>query len=171
VYIHPQLPSEAVVNAYYTGFDPVVNDALSGPAFGWHAETGIQFIRLILAGTFDKLPNLQVILGHWGEAVFFYIERVNLLSTATKGKLDRTVAEYFKENCYLTPSGMFFPRMMHEAIQIIGVDRIMYSVDYPFVSPADGAARHFLMASGIPDVDKAKIAHGNWERLAPSATH
>ena len=165
VYIHPQVPSDAVREAYYSGFDPVVNDTLACGAFGWHAETGIQAIRLILAGTFDKLPTLQLILGHWGEAVVSYIERVNMLSLVTQGKLERPVADYFKENFSLTPSGMFFPRMMREAIEIMGIDRIMYAVDYPFINPADGAARSFLINSGLSEADQAKVAHGNWEKL------
>jgi uncharacterized protein len=75
VLLHPRTPAPAVRSAYYSGFAPEVDAAFAMYGLGWHYDAGIQFIRLMLAGTFDRLPGLQVILGHWGEVVLFYAER------------------------------------------------------------------------------------------------
>jgi uncharacterized protein len=74
LYIHPQIPQRSVREAYYSGFDDWTNLILATGGLGWHFETGVQFIRLILAGVFDCHPDLQIILGHWGEVVLFYLE-------------------------------------------------------------------------------------------------
>lgn len=71
VLLHPRIPDMTVRNAYYSGFTPAVDAAFATAGLGWHYDAGIQFIRLVLAGTFDRLPDLQIILGHWGELVLF----------------------------------------------------------------------------------------------------
>jgi len=76
VLLHPRAPEMAVRAAYYSGFAPEVDAAFSTYGLGWHYDAGIQFLRLVLAGTFDRMPGLQVILGHWGELVLFYAERL-----------------------------------------------------------------------------------------------
>ncbi len=98
IYLHPTFPSKVVQDAYY-GF------ATFG--WGWHMETGIHALRMILGGVFDRYPGLQLILGHWGEMIPFYLARVNeALSPAAK-HLQRPVADYFLQQVYVTPSGMF----------------------------------------------------------------
>ena len=82
LYIHPQIPQRSVRDAYYSGFDDRIDLILATGGIGWHFETGVQFIRLILAGVFDRHPDLQIILGHWGEVVLFYLERLKLLAQA-----------------------------------------------------------------------------------------
>ena len=82
LYIHPQIPSRAVRDAYHSGFGERLDLHLATGGLGWHLETGIQFVRLVMAGVFDRWPDLQIIVGHWGEAVLFYVERVDLLSKA-----------------------------------------------------------------------------------------
>ena len=77
IYIHPTPPPLAVQQAYYTGFEPAVSTFFARAGWGWHMEAGIHALRLILGGAFDRYPNLQVILGHWGEMIPFYLDRVN----------------------------------------------------------------------------------------------
>ncbi|MDR3602058.1 MAG: amidohydrolase family protein [Desulfosporosinus sp.] len=72
LFIHPQIPQRAVQDVYYSGFGSQVDLAFATFGLGWHYESGIQFLRLILAGIFDRFPELQVILGHWGEVILFY---------------------------------------------------------------------------------------------------
>ena len=84
LYIHPQSPLPAVRAAYYSGFDDAVDAAFATYGIGWHYETGIQLLRLILSGVFDRFPGLQVIVGHWGEMVLFYLERIEHLARAAK---------------------------------------------------------------------------------------
>jgi uncharacterized protein len=72
LYVHPFSPVPQVHEAYYSGFSPLVSAEFSLSAWGWHNEAGIHVLRLILSGTFEKFPALQVISGHWGEMVPFY---------------------------------------------------------------------------------------------------
>ena len=80
IFIHPQIPQRAVREVYYSGFGDQVDLAFSTFELGWHYEAGIQFVRLALAGVFDRFPELQIILGHWGEVVLFYLERLSALN-------------------------------------------------------------------------------------------
>jgi len=163
LYLHPTRPPEAVQNAYYAGFDPAVSSMLANAGWGWHMETGIHALRLILAGVFDRYPSLQVILGHWGEMVPFYLARVDWALSPLAKNLHRRVADYFLENFYATPSGLFTVPPLLLTLQVMGADRIMYSVDYPYV-PGDDA-RSYLEKAPISPADKAKIAHRNAQRL------
>lgn len=92
VLLHPRAPDIAVREAYYSGFTPEVDAAFSTYGLGWHYDAGIQFIRLVLAGTFDRMPNLQVILGHWGELVLFYAERLAAMDRVSG--LNHPIADY-----------------------------------------------------------------------------
>ncbi len=71
LYLHPQSPQQGVLDAYYTGFGPATDALFARPGIGWHYEAGMQIVRLVLAGVFDRFPNLQIITGHWGEVVLF----------------------------------------------------------------------------------------------------
>lgn len=164
LYIHPQTPQQAVRDTYYTGFNETLDVAFATGGIGWHYETGIQLLRLILAGTFDRHPDLQIILGHWGEVVLFFLERIDVLSKLETG-LQRPVADYVRTNVCVTPSGVFSQAYLRRAIETLGVDRILFSTDYPFVFAPDNGARRFLQDAVLDQADKAKIAHGNWDRL------
>ena len=74
VLLHPRTPDAAVRASYYSGFTPELDAAFAAYGLGWHYDAGIQFVRLVLSGAFDRLQELQVILGHWGELVLFYAE-------------------------------------------------------------------------------------------------
>ncbi len=164
VYIHPQIPQRAVRDALYSGFGEELDLHLATGGLGWHVETGIQLVRLILAGIFDRFPDLQLILGHWGEVVAFYLERVDLLSKAAH-HLRRPVAEYIRANLHITPSGMLSQRYLSWALDVMGADRILFSTDYPYVPIPNGGARRFLEEAGLSPADRERIAHGNWDRL------
>ena len=164
IYIHPQIPPRAVRDAYYSGFGDELDLHFATGGLGWHFETGVQLLRLILSGVFDRLPDLQVILGHWGEVVLFYLERVELLSKAARG-LQRPIADYVRQNVHVTPSGMFGQRYLSWARDVIGADRILFSTDYPYVPIPAGGARRFLEEAGLSPEERKKIAHGNWDRL------
>jgi predicted TIM-barrel fold metal-dependent hydrolase len=163
LYIHPQIPQRAVRDVYYSGFSSGVDLAFATFGLGWHYECGIQFLRLILAGVFDRFPDLQIILGHWGEVVLFYTERLNALNRATK--LQRSVTDCMRQNLYVTPSGMFSHSYLRRSIETIGIDRIMFSTDYPYQYRPNGGARNFLEEAILSPEEKEKIAHLNWERL------
>lgn len=161
--IHPQIPQASVRDAYYAGFDAPVNLALSTFAMGWHYEAGMQFVRMVLAGVFDRHPTLQVILGHWGELVMFYLERLAMLDRVSK--LPSPFVEYIKNHLYLTASGMFSPMYLRQAIEVVGPERILFSTDFPYQYRPGADARRFLETLDLSDDDKRNFAHANWERL------
>jgi predicted TIM-barrel fold metal-dependent hydrolase len=163
LYLHPQSPQQGVLDAYYNGFGDEIDALFGRPGIGWHYETGIQILRMILAGVFDRFPNLQIITGHWGEVVLFYLERIDLLHRAVK--LPRKISEYFQQNVSVTASGVFSQRYLRWSLEVLGPDRIMFATDYPYGRMASGAAREFLEAAEIGEADREKIASGNWERL------
>ncbi|BDI29496.1 amidohydrolase [Capsulimonas corticalis] len=163
LFIHPQTPSRAVREAYYSGFSPEVDLAFATFGLGWHYDCGIQFLRLALAGVFDRFPDLQIILGHWGEVVLFYTERLKAFSRIAK--LERSVVDTMRENLYVTPSGMFSQSNFHHAVEIVGVDRVLFSADYPYQYRPGGGPKHFIEQLPIGQDEKEKIAHGNWDRL------
>ncbi|MBX5162329.1 MULTISPECIES: amidohydrolase family protein [unclassified Rhizobium] len=161
--IHPQIPQTSVRDAYYSGFGAPIDLAFSTFALGWHFEAGIQFVRLILGGVFDRYPNLQVILGHWGELVLFYLERLAMLDRVSG--LQRPFIDYVRNNLFLTASGMFSPAYLQQAVNAVEIDRILFSTDYPYQYRPGGDARRFVDALEIDDVSKSKFAYRNWERL------
>jgi uncharacterized protein len=163
LFIHPRTPPRAVREAYYSGFDPLVDLAFATFGIGWHYDCGVQFLRLALAGVFDRFPDLQIILGHWGEVVLFYTERLKAFSRVSR--LQRSVVDTMRENLYVTPSGMFSENNFRSAVEITGIDRVLFSADYPYQYRPGGGAKHFLEQLSISHDDKEKIAHANWERL------
>lgn len=163
LYLHPQLPPGPVRAAYYSGFDDAVSTGFAMYGIGWHYDAGVQLLRLILAGVFDRFPGLQVIVGHWGEVVMFYLDRIDNLDAAAK--LARPVSDYFRSNVLVTPSGIFSHRYLRWSLEIVGVDRILFSTDYPFRFAPQGGARRFLQDADLSDGDREKIASGNWDRL------
>ena len=164
LYIHPQIPQQAVRDAYYSGFGEDFDVLFASGGVGWHFETGIQFLRLVLSGTFDRHPNLQIILGHWGEVVLFYLDRIDMMSRRG-AKIDHDIVHYVRSNLYVTPSGIFSQSYLSRSIEILGAERIMFSTDYPFVFAPGGGARNFLNSAPLSSGDKENVAHGNWERL------
>ncbi|MGO9603534.1 MAG: amidohydrolase family protein [Candidatus Binataceae bacterium] len=168
ILLHPRAPDAAVRAAYYSGFAPEVDAAFSTYGLGWHYDAGVQFLRLVLAGTFDRMLGLQVILGHWGELVLFYAERLAAMDRVSG--LAHPIATYLRQNLYVTASGMFSPTYLRRSIEIVGRDRILFSTDYPYQHRLGGDARRFLEQAPLTEDDKRKFAHGNWERLTGPAT-
>jgi len=166
IFVHPQIPQRAVREVYYSGFGDTVDTAFATFALGWHYEAGIQFVRLMLAGVFDKYPDLQIILGHWGEVVLFYLERLN--SLARVAKLQRPVADYIRQNLYVTPSGMWNQSYLQRTLEIVGPERILFSTDYPYQYRPGGGGRSFLNEADLSIEEKELFAHSNWERLTRS---
>jgi len=163
LFIHPQIPQKGVRDIYYSGFDELTDLAFSTFGLGWHYEAGIQFVRLILAGAFDRFPKLQIILGHWGEVILFYTERLASLNRAAK--LDRPFIDYVRQNLHVTASGMFSQAYLQRSVEIIGTDRILFSADYPYQYRSGRDARNFLEATALSEADKEKFAFVNWEHL------
>jgi uncharacterized protein len=163
VYLHPGPPPEVVKRIYYGGLPGDLGFFLSTSAWGWHVETGMHSLRLIVCGLFDRLPKLKIIIGHMGEALPYSIVRADAVLSQGAQHLQRRVSEYFHEHFYVTTSGYFSLPPFLCALQVVGADRILFSVDYPFSPNALGRA--FLNALPVSPEDMAKITHGNAERL------
>jgi uncharacterized protein len=163
IYVHPGLPPAPVWQSYYSGFDPAVNFALASAGWGWHSETGIHALRLILSGVFDRLPGLQIIIGHMGEMLPFMLARIQDRFRAEATQLQYPVPDYLLRNFHITTSGFFTDPPLLLALQTMGADRIIFSVDYPYSTNQQG--RTFLDGAAISPDDREKISHLNVERL------
>lgn len=168
LYLHPAPPPAAVQAAYYSGLPGDTGILLSIAGWGWHAENGLHLLRLIVSGVLDRLPALQVIVGHMGEGIPYALARSNgILSPAAK-HLKRSVTETILAQVHLTTSGYFTRPPFDCARQVLGLDHLMYSVDYPFSANTRG--RDFLaeLQSSEPALTASEmdaLTHGNAERL------
>jgi predicted TIM-barrel fold metal-dependent hydrolase len=162
IYLHPTEPPKAVVEASYAGFTPVLTEMFSGPGWGWHIETALHVIRIVLGGTFDRYPGLQLVVGHMGETLPFMLQRLDVMPMAMT-KLSRPISSYLRENIHYTFSGFNYTATFLDLLLQVGVDRIMFSADYPYASMDQ--ARAFLKALPVSTADRERIAHGNAERL------
>jgi len=178
VFLHPTRPPQPVIDACYSGFEPRVSARLAAAGGGWHLDTGIHCLRLILGGVFDRFPSLQIIVGHQFEALSWLAWRAEYVFPVAETGLRRTVAEYLRENFYggILP-GEFHTQVPGEVdpawslafgayqamVKVVGIDRIVFTSDYPHGNMT--AARRFLDEMPIALADKEKIAHLNAERL------
>ncbi len=163
VYLHPGAVPQAVVNAYYKGaWDARTTAQLAGFGMGWHYDVGLQAVRMMAAGVFDKLPRLKIILGHWGELVSFYMDRLDEMLDAG-GAPGKKYSGYFKENIYVNPSGMLYSGQFRYCMETFGAEHILWGEDYPYRQKDD--IRTFLEGFDLAQEDREKIAHGNAEQL------
>lgn len=163
IYLHPTRPPQPVIEASYGGFAPDVSYMFAGPAWGWHIETAVHVIRVILGGVFDRYPKLQVVIGHLGEGLPFMLPRLDRSLPPAMTKLQRSLGDYLRQNVHYTFAGFNFPATFQNLLTEVGVERIMFSVDYPYGSMAD--ARAFLEHLPVSAADRERIAHGNAETL------
>ncbi len=160
IYLHPSRPQPAVMEAYFDGYDE-----LALAAWGFGIETGAHFLRLVFAGVFDAFPGLTFILGHLGEGLPFMLHRINdqtRLAAARRG-LRKPPAQYLTENLVVTCSGNFSAPAFLCTIMALGVDNVLFSVDWPYESNV--AAVAFLQRQPLARADMEKVAHLNAERI------
>jgi predicted TIM-barrel fold metal-dependent hydrolase len=161
LYMHPSFPDAAVASAYYKQYAAAYPEIM-GPALGFTVEAATQAVRLVLSGVFDKHPKLKIILGHLGEGIPFLLWRMNQ-SFSRPGNQGVSFAETFRKHFYLTTSGNFSDTALACSVAEVGVDRILFSVDWPFISNELGTT--WLKSSALNDSDKAKVFGGNAKKL------
>lgn len=165
IYLHPAPPPLPVREAYYSGLAGDLGFLLSIAGWGWHAETALHTLRLIVSGMFDRLPDLQLIIGHMGEGLPYALARSSSVLSNAARTLRQPVSNYFQSNIHCTTSGYFTLPPLHCALDVVGIDRLLFSVDYPYSANSRGQA--FLVS--LPQILGAgeieKLAHGNAERL------
>ncbi len=163
IYVHPAPPMTSVQKCYYDGLGPRLSARLALYGWGWHHETGIQLLRMILSGAFEKFPKLQLIAGHWGEMVPFFLSRLDQALPQKVTKLTRSITDTFRQNIYVTPSGIFDEPQLKFCIEVLGAERILHSVDFPFIG--NEGAESFITNASICEDAKEQIAYLNAEKL------
>ncbi len=163
VYIHPHLAPEAVREAYYSGLEPGAGRVLEAAGWGWHSETALHVLRLVLSGTLDRHPGLKLIIGHMGEMLPMMLARADDVFRFDIDHLRRPVSQTILDQVWITTSGIFTEPPFLAALLTFGIDRIMFSVDYPYSSNAQG--RTFLERISLSPADMAKLTHGNADAL------
>jgi predicted TIM-barrel fold metal-dependent hydrolase len=162
VYVHPAPPPKSVRAAYYEGLPGDAGQMLSIAGWGWHAELGLHLLRLIASGVLERLPKLQVIVGHMGEYLPYALARVNgVLAGVMKGK--RSVAETIAAQVHMTTSGYFTRPPFECCREVVGLERMMYSVDYPFSANTRG--RDFLAGLELSEAEMEALVWGNAARV------
>jgi 2,3-dihydroxybenzoate decarboxylase len=159
VYLHPRapLPSQRVI---YEG-----HDEMMGPMWAFGAETAAHALRLMTSGLFDRYPRQQVILGHLGEGLVAMMARAQRrFEYGPCGKeLKKPLAQYLRDHFYITTSGNFHTATLTNVIEEVGVDRVMFSVDYPYESISEGAS--WFDGCPLDPESRIKIGRSNAQRL------
>jgi 2,3-dihydroxybenzoate decarboxylase len=160
-YLHPRNPLPGTIGAYEG------HNWLLGPNWAFHAETAVHALRLIGAGLFDAHPGLQIILGHLGEGIPAYLWRIDnrnsWMKAPHKYAAKKSVADYFRNNFVVTTSGNFSTSALNQAIEEIGVARVLWSADYPFEDISDAA--EWIDAAPLSEEDRLKIGRTNAQKL------
>ncbi len=163
---HPAPINKIIQDYYYKSpeFSPFITGQISSAGLGWHIDVGIHEIRLILAGIFERLPNLKIIAGHWGETIIPYLDRIDsILKRKTTG-LSKKISDYYRENFYITPSGMLSCMQFEDTFKFMGAEHILWAVDYPYVR--EGNFYDFLVSADFLTLEqKELIAHKNAEKI------
>jgi predicted TIM-barrel fold metal-dependent hydrolase len=163
IYIHPHIPPEPVRQAYFSDLPPGPGRVLETAGWGWHSETAVHVLRMVIAGTLDRHPRLKLIIGHMGEMLPMMLARADKVFALDSGHLKRSVSRTILDQVWITTSGIFDEPPFLAALLTFGIDRIMFSVDYPY-SP-DAMGREFLERIALAPADMAKLAHGNADAL------
>ena len=164
LYIHPATPPDSMI-------DPMLESGLDGAIFGFGVETGMHLLRLITIGIFDRYPNLNIMVGHMGEALPYWLYRLDYMHQAgVRSKryermkpLKKTIADYMRSNVYITTSGMAWEPAIKFCQSVIGEDRVLYAMDYPYQFVADEVRAHDLL--DISPEAKKKLMQTNAQRV------
>jgi predicted TIM-barrel fold metal-dependent hydrolase len=163
IYIHPHIPPEPVRQAYFSDLPAGPGRVLETAGWGWHSETAVHVLRMVIAGTLDRHRRLKLIIGHMGEMLPMMLARADKVFALDSGHLTRPVSRTILDQVWITTSGIFDEPPFLAALLTFGIDRIMFSVDYPY-SP-DALGREFLERIALAPADMAKLAHGNADAL------
>ncbi|KAJ5609095.1 metal-dependent hydrolase [Penicillium herquei] len=165
IYIHPSWAADSAMDHYRGNYDESVAVALSAYGWGWHSDTALHILKLYASGLFDRFPTLKIIIGHMGEMLPFQLERVFGVSARWGRK--RSFQEVWRENIWITTSGMFSLPPLACLLQTMSIDHVLYSVDYPFSSNEKGLEffKEIEKSGLIGGEDLEKFAYRNAEQL------
>jgi hypothetical protein len=163
IYIHPHLAPEPVRQAYYSELPAGAARSLEQASWGWHQETAIHVLRMVFAGALDKHPRLKLIIGHMGEMLPVMLRRIDESSANDVEHLKRSPSRTILDQVWITNSGIFSEPPFLAALTTFGIDRIMFSVDYPYAPNSMG--RKFLDTISLSPADMEKLTHKNADAL------
>lgn len=161
IYLHPADPDSIVTDRYYSPYNES-HPMLSRAAWGFGIETGTQAVRMILSGIFKKHPKLKIILGHFGEAIPFWLPRIHE-SLTRPGNDEVDFAGIFKRNFWVTTSGFFSNEALDLSLKVLGENRILFAIDWPYADNKAGV--EWLNSAPIDQTIKNKIFFGNSEKF------
>lgn len=161
IYIHPRAASDTLKG-------PLQDYGMDSAMWGYGVEVGTHAVRMMAGGVFDRFPNLKICIGHMGEAIPFWIWRINFMNSRAQAigrarKTKRSMAEYFQDNFVITTSGVEDPLALRYSIDKIGIDNVMWAIDYPY-QPQKPAV-DFMDAAPVTEAEKHALYHGNAERI------
>jgi len=160
IYLHPSLPAPAML-------EPFTRYGMVGPMAGFQAETSTHALRLIMSGLFDQFPRLRMILGHLGEGIPFFLDRIDRAADNTetyrRPVLKKHPSDYFHENFVITTSGMNSPLAVKYCIDMLGIDKVLFAIDYPYEKMMPDATA--LDDMPLTRAEKEKLFHSNAERV------
>jgi predicted TIM-barrel fold metal-dependent hydrolase len=163
IYVHPNLPPATVRKAYYESLPGNAGFTLSIAGWGWHSEVAIHVLRLALSGALDRHPRLKLIIGHMGEGLPAMLARCDQVFARDVGHLQRPLSKTILDHVSITTSGVFTLPPFEVALAVFGIDRVLFSIDYPYSSNRHG--KEFLDALKLPAAELEKFAHGSADRL------
>ena len=167
IYIHPAPPSEEMVQQRFGGnYEPVTKMGMATGAWGWHENVGLHVLKLYAAGLFERYPKLKIIIGHMGEMLPIWIDRVDGLKFFEKAGLPG-FRKVWEKNIWVTSSGIFSVRTLEMLMKVTSMDRILYSIDAPFNSSELGwKFIEDIAASGVlTDEEMDMFVHENAKKL------
>ena len=166
IYIHPSYPGSNISSNYYGNFSKMSAVMMSTAAWGWHSECGLHILRLFASGLFDRFPKLKIVIGHMGEMLPYMLDRT-IHSTRHWGEFQRDLRTVWNENIWVTTSGLFTLPPFECLLKTSPMDKIMYSVDYPFSTTETGLKFvEEIERSGLLTKEQFEaFCHGNAEKL------
>ena len=164
LYIHPNTPSPAMIQ-------PFLTRGLEGAVYGFSVETGLHLMRIVVGGVFDRFPKLRLVVGDLGEGLPFWLFRLNFMHRSSVASqrypgmqpLQRKPSEYLKDNVWVTTSGMQWEPAIRYSQSVLGMDRVMYAMDYPYQFVAEEGKG--TDGRPISDADKKLLYQTNAERV------
>lgn len=169
IYLHPCPPSSQSLPLFHGNYSEDVDFAIGTHAWDWHANCGLHFIKLYASGLFDKCPKLKIVLGHLGELLPFMLGRIERKLALTKDSKSwkKSFMDVYAQNVWVTTSGMFDIESLKLVLATTKIDRIMFSIDYPFESTLQSKQfmDDFRDRRLVSEEDYARIAYKNAEDL------
>lgn len=161
IYLHPREPAPSMVTPY-------LDYALYFAGWGFAAETGLHAMRLIMSGTFDRFPKLRIVLGHMGEGIPFWLQRIDnryLLEVkiGATAKLPKLPSQYFLDNFVITTSGVTSMPALRLSLDVLGAERILFAADFPYEDDAE--AVRFMDGAAVTEVEREQIYETNAQRV------